>query len=194
MTDQGPWHVPGSSDTTLSLSRHWHSFPVTSCLRSRVSGDWAWSQWFNLPQVTRGSQLALLWMLMSMFRDMQRHETLQNARVWLTWPDTLCMSRAYIMRLIPSGSLPVVVSVLHLLHVQRLSIMEIPRQKPFSHRASHVQPDQTQIMDGTSWIRGQVIGCNGYIGVFDMIYKYKVMARASDDTERKSTTTCPIIG
>ena len=36
-----------------------------------------------------------------------------------------------------------------------------------------VQSDQAQIMDGTSWIRRQVIGCNGYIGVLDMIYKYK---------------------
>ena len=54
MTDQGPWHVPGSSDTTLSLSRHWHSFPATSCLRSPVSGVWPWwSQWFNLRSHSR---------------------------------------------------------------------------------------------------------------------------------------------
>lgn len=81
MTDQGPWHIPGSSDTTLSLSRHWHSFPVPAASGARclVSGDWpSWSQWFNLPAVTRGSQLALLWMLMSVFRVRQRHAETRN--------------------------------------------------------------------------------------------------------------------
>ena len=92
------------------LTQHCHCPDTDTVSRPPAApGVWpSWSQWFNLPAVTRGSQLALLWMLMSVFRDMQRHaghETLQRAQDWLTPHDTPCMSRAHIMRLIWVGCL-----------------------------------------------------------------------------------------
>ena len=123
--------------------------------------------------VTRGSQLALLWMLMSVFRDRQRQAETRNT-AWLTWPDTQCMSRAYIIRLETHpiwvwSHCPPSPETVHHGDTETKAI----QSQAQSLCPGCVHSDQAQIMDGTSGIRGQVIGCYGYIVAFDMIYKYK---------------------
>ena len=82
MTDQGPWHIPGSSDTTLSLSRHWHSFPQLP--PEPVSGvwTWPWSQWFNLP--ARHSRLTTCTPLNVNVRVQRQAETGRDTKHRLT--------------------------------------------------------------------------------------------------------------
>ena len=172
MTDQcvtHPWVIWHNIVIVQTLTQFpGHQLPPEPGVWCLVS--W-WSQWFNLPAVTRGSQLALLWMLMSVFRDMQRHaghETLQRAgtdshrltpRAWAghtSWDSSgsdVC----------PPGR-----ETVHHGDTETKAIQSQSQSCP-----ACVQSDQAQIMDGTSWIRRQVIGCNGYIGVLDMIYKYK---------------------
>ena len=170
MTDQGPWHIPGSSDTTLSLSRHWHSFPQLP--PEPVSGvwTWPWSLWFNLP--ARHSRLTTCTLLNANVRVQRQAETRNTA--WLSWPDTQCMSRAYIIRLETHpiwvwSHCPPSPETVHHGDTETKAI----QSQAQSLCPGCVHSDQAQIMDGTSGIRGQVIGCYGYIVAFDMIYKYK---------------------